>query len=332
MSTAERMQALQIVAPGRVEMIETGRPDPGPGEVLVRVEAVTTCPQWDLHIMGGDPMFPGVQNEYPQPIGQPGHEAVGVVAALGPDVDGLTIGTRVAAWCDPGHDVPGAYAQYVVRTPDQLLEVPGDLSVQSLASLELAMCVRVSFEALRQNVEIAGRRIGIAGLGCAGLVAVQLARAEGAGEVVGYDLSADRREQALALGADTVLDPREVAPVENRETGDDALDAAVDCAGNAQSVQFLMDRTRHAVALFGVLRDEVRYGWRHFGGLALLGYRPHHRAAAEAALAEIVAGRLDLRPLVTETLPLGDYERGLALLREQRALKICFEPSVTGGT
>jgi len=93
-----------------------------------------------------------------------------------------------------------------------------------------------------------------------------------------------------------------------------------------------MDRTREAVSIFGTFREEVAFGWRHWSGLALLGYPftagrvGHNRAAAEAALEQILAGTHDLSPLVTATLPLEDYVHGVELLRQQRAMKVCFLP------
>ena len=69
------MRALQIVAPGEFRIQDVPVPEPGPGQVLLKVLAVTTCPHWDMHIMGGQPMFAGGQLDYPYTIGQPGHEA-----------------------------------------------------------------------------------------------------------------------------------------------------------------------------------------------------------------------------------------------------------------
>ena len=89
-----------------------------------------------------------------------------------------------------------------------------------------------------------------------------------------------------------------------------------------------MDRTRRCVTLFGVLREEVRFGSRHlFGpGLVLSGYGNHNRTAAETALRFILEGRLKLAPLVTHTLPLSEYPTAVQLLREKRAIKILFDP------
>ena len=76
---ATHMKALQVIAPEDFEIREVPVPIPGPGEVLLRVNAVTTCPQWDLHLRHNEPMFLGHQFHYPYALGQPGHEATGVI-------------------------------------------------------------------------------------------------------------------------------------------------------------------------------------------------------------------------------------------------------------
>lgn len=325
------MRALQIIEPGKAEIVEVPEPEPRAGQVVVEVEAVTTCPQWDMHIMGGEPMFPGQELTYPYSPGQPGHEAVGRIVAVADgagDADngvGVRVGDRVAVWRDQDHSQPGCYAERVARNAGDVLVVPEDIEATRLSALELAMCVRVSFELLERMDAVRVERFGVSGLGPSGLVAAQMAKAGGAAQVVGYDLSADRREVSKAWGVDEALDPRECSVVDDPADAA-ALDASIDCVGAPSSVQFLMDRTRNAVALFGVLREPVQFGWRHWAGLTLLGYRPHHRGAAEAALAMILEGSVDLRPLVSTTLPLDRYTEGVELLRSQKAVKVCFTP------
>jgi threonine dehydrogenase-like Zn-dependent dehydrogenase len=313
-----------------VKILEVGRgreftvrdvptPEPGPGEVLLRVEAVTTCPQWDLHLRHDEPMFPGHAFHYPYTPGQPGHEATGTIAAVGEGVTGLTVGDRVSAWRDPSHKKPGCYAQFAVRDAEDVIRVPDSLPAEALASVELAMCVGATFLMLRHMDVLRGRRVGVSGLGPAGLIAAQMARAEGATEVVGFDLSAPRRERAVTVvGLDGALDPRE--PFDGAK-----FDTAVDCVGAKASVETLLDRTRDVVALFGVQREPYTFAPRHYR-LRLCGYPGHSRAAAEYAVGLIAAGLLDLRPLVTHHLPLERYAEGVDLLERQEAVKVCFWP------
>lgn len=321
------MRQLVIVAPGRAEWREVKRPVPVAGEVLVKVLGVTTCPHWDLHIWGGEPMFPGHELRYPYLPGQPGHEAMGEVAAVGEGVTDLSVGDRVVAWRDTGKPRAGFYAQFNTFAAADLLKISATLTPAQIASLELAMCVEVSFQRLDRMGGVAGRRVGVAGLGPGGLVAVQLAKAHGAREVVGIDLVDTRRKLARRLGADEVVAPdAETWPASRVDAR--ALDMAVDCTGVPPSVAFLMDRTRDVVTLFGVVRQDLAYAGRHMWGpgVTLMGYGDHNRAAAEAALGFVEAGRLDLAALVSETLALTRYADGVALLREKRAIKVLFEP------
>lgn len=320
------MKILQILEPGTSAWTDIETPAPKLGEVLVKVTGVTTCPHWDMHILGGKPMFPGMKLEYPYLLGQPGHEAVGEVAAVGEGVKNLKVGDRVAAWRDTGKPRQGFYAQFNTFHEDDLLKVPKYLKDPEIASLELAMCVEVSFQQLASLGGIKGKRIGIAGLGPAGLLGVQMARAHGAAEVVGIDPMPERRDLAFELGAHLVLDPVNDEWPASRSEG--ALDDAIDMTGIPTSIEYLMDRTRRAVALFGVLREEVRFTSRQmFGpGLILMGYADHNRKAAETALQMIVDGQLKLAPLVSQTMSFRDYEAGVELLRQKKAIKILFDP------
>jgi threonine dehydrogenase-like Zn-dependent dehydrogenase len=326
------MKTLQITAPGEFEILDVPTPHPAPRQVLVRVEAVTTCPQWDLHLRHNEPMFPGHNLKFPYSPGQPGHEAVGVVESVGEGVPQVLVGQRVCAWRDPGHDKPGCYAQFVLREADDVIRVPEGLPPESLAPLELAMCVAASFLQLQRAGDLNGR-FGISGLGPSGLIAAQMARDEGATKVVGFDLSPQRREHAIASGiVDEAHDPREVSvevlPVRPAET---ALEWGVDCVGAKASVEFLMDRVSQAVTIFGVQREEIVFAPRHWaGGLLLCGYPGHSREAAEYALSLIEAGKLNLAHLVTHHLPLERYNEGIELLEKQEAVKVCFWPWRSG--
>lgn len=322
------MKILQVTSPTEFTLVDAPTPEPGPGEALVRVEAVTTCPQWDLHLRHNEPMYVGHRFEYPYTPGQPGHEATGFIEALGDGVTDLAVGDRVSVWRDPGHDKPGCYAQYTVRKATDLIRVPEGLPMEATAPVELAMCVGSVFLMLREMNALAGKRVGVTGLGPAGLIAAQMARVEGASKVTGFDLSPARREAALAFTVEEALDPHET-PEDRFPRRPDrglALDCSVDCVGAKASVEFLMDRTAEVVALFGVQREEYTYAPRHYSGLTLCGYKGHHRAAAEYAVDLIRRGKLDLAPLVTHRLPLERYGEGIELLERQEAIKVCFLP------
>src|SRR5262249_40185456 len=184
-----RVKTLQVTTPGKFVIREVPVPEPGPGEVLLKIEAGTPCPQWGPQLRHNEPMFIGHRFEYPFMPGQPGHEATGTVAALGEGVTELATGDRVSAWRDAGHRVPGCYAQYAARKVEHLIRVPAHLPPEATAPVELAMCVGATFLLLRQMEAVAGKRFAGAGLGPAGLIAVPVARAGGGREGVGCELS-----------------------------------------------------------------------------------------------------------------------------------------------
>jgi threonine dehydrogenase-like Zn-dependent dehydrogenase len=323
------MKILQVTAPGEFRIIEQPVADPGPGEALVRIDAVTTCPQWDLHLQHNDPMFVGHQFHYPYTPGQPGHEATGEVVAVGAGVEELKVGDCVSAWRDRGHRRTGCYAQFVVSAAADFIRVPGDLSPEARAPVELAMCVGSAFLMLEEMDAIAGRCFGVNGLGPAGLIALQMARAEGAARIVGFDPSESRRKRALDLGIDAVYDPNVELPGEiGVRPGGPTLQTAIDCVGSKRAVEFLMDRTADALALFGVLREDLTFAPRHWAGLRLCGYQGHSRRAADYAVGLMALDLLNLAPLVTHTLPLEAYGEAIGLLERQEAIKVCFSPWV----
>jgi threonine dehydrogenase-like Zn-dependent dehydrogenase len=320
------MKILQVTSPREYAILDVPTPTPGPGQVLMRIEAVTTCPQWDLHLRHNEPMFVGHRFRYPYTLGQPGHEATGTIEAVGPGVTELAPGDRVSAWRDAGQHVPGCYAHFVVHQVESVIRVPEGPPPEALAPLELAMCVGTVFRMLRDMDVVKGRCFGVNGLGPAGLVALQMAQAEGANTVFGFDPLPARRELAASLGADACFDPtNDLSADFPARPGAPRLETAVDCVGAKASVEFLMDRTSDVVALFGVQREDYTFAPRHYT-LRLCGYKGHSRESAEYALGLIEAGKLNLAPLVTHILPLERYGEGIDLLEARQAVKVCFMP------
>ena len=325
------MKCLQIIEPGRFQVMDLPIPKPLAGEVLVKVHAVTTCPQWDMHIFTGVPMFdPKEKINYPYTPGQPGHETAGEVVEVGAGVTEFSPGDHVAVWKSWGQVNPGSYAQYFLLDEEKLIKAPKDIDWSRIASMELAMCVSAVFLNLSSMGEVKGKRVGVSGLGPAGLIAVQLARAEGASEIIGFDLNPDRLKYAETLGLNRGLDPRsgEGKNFPRRWEGAE-IEVAIDCVGAKQSVEYMMDVANETVALFGVQREDYNYTLRHWRppGLKLIGYPGHSRAAAEYALGKVISGELKLDRLITHYMEFENYADAVKLLQEQRAVKVCFKPN-----
>jgi propanol-preferring alcohol dehydrogenase len=212
------MKACFLRAPARIETnpLELGdlpKPEPGPDEILVRVEVCGVC-RTDLHVIEGE--LPPKKS----PV-IPGHQAVGHVAARGAGADRLSIGSRVGvAWlhktdgtceycrrgeenlCDDpqftGYTVNGGYAEYMVAPQDFVYPLPENLHAEQAAPLLCAGII--GYRCLRLSGVKAGARLGLYGFGAAGHVAIQVARYWG---VEVYASTRDSRHQDLAkeLGA-----------------------------------------------------------------------------------------------------------------------------------
>jgi threonine dehydrogenase-like Zn-dependent dehydrogenase len=246
---------------------------------------------------------------------------VGFVEEVGDGVASYRAGDRVAVWRDSGPTRTGAYAQYLALPAENVVPVSTSLEPEEIAPLELAMCVQVSFDQIMQFGTLSGASIGVTGLGPAGLIAVQMARAYGAESIVAYDPVPSRCRLALSLGADEAMDPAS----ENRS--DSFLDVGMDMTGLRTAIDFLIQRSTKAVTMFGVVREDLVFPpSKWYGGFALVGYGSHNLGAAKRALTLINQDRLRLAPLVTHRLGLDHYAEAVALLESKEAIKVLFDP------
>ena len=158
------MQACVIVEPGRAAVRTLDRPEPGPGQVLLRLEGSGVCAS-SLPLWEGRQWF-----EYPQPPGAPGHEGWGRVTAVGAGVSRLREGERVAALSYRAH------AEYDVAAADTVVRLPGALDGMAVPGEPLGCACNI-FK--RSGIE-AGQTVAIVGIGFLGALLTQLASHAGA--------------------------------------------------------------------------------------------------------------------------------------------------------
>lgn len=217
------MRAAQLVEYGKpFEVRETPIPDPGPGEILVRIGGSGVCHS-DLHVRSGEmPMLPGL----PWTLG---HENAGWVEALGPGVEGVEVGLPVAVFggwgcgrcrlCLSGQEQvcnvlmwggigrPGGYAEYLVVPAARHLVPLGDLDPATSAPLTDAGLT--PYHAVRQALPrlVPGSTAVVIGVGGLGHFGLQFVRELSPARIVAVDVAASKRSLALELGADLALDP-----------------------------------------------------------------------------------------------------------------------------
>lgn len=267
--SAKMMKAAVVRAFGKPLVIEdVPVPVPGPGEILVKVKACGVC-HTDLHAASGD--WP----VKPVPPFIPGHEAAGVVAALGPDVTDFKLGDAVGvAWlhdacmrceyCETGwetlcehqhntgYSVNGGFAEYVVASAAFAARLPAGVDFAAIAPI---LCAGVTtYKGLKETDARPGEWVVISGIGGLGQVAVQYAKAMGL-KVVALDIAEDKLELGRAAGADRAVNALSADAVDTvlRDTGGGAhgvLVTAVSTAAFAQALK--MVRRKGTVSLVGL--------------------------------------------------------------------------------
>lgn len=333
---------------GEVELREMPEPEAGPGEVLLEVAAAGVCgsdiEMWRHHITF-------VVNT---PVIQ-GHEFGGTIAALGEGVRDWAIGDRVvsetAAYicgrcplcrageynlCPTrlgfGYGTNGAFCRYL-RVPERCLHrVPESVPFEHACLTEPAC---VSYNALvAKSSPHPGEPIVIIGPGPIGLFAVQVAAILGAWPIVLVGTSVDRArmEVGLATGAThTVLADEEDPLALVRElTGGLGAPLVLDAAGNEKALALAMA----AVARNGQI-TKVGWGPKPVGlsldpllskAVTLQGVFSHTWRTWEAVLRLMESGRLQMEPMVTQDLPITEWERAYHLVEDREAVKIVLRP------
>ena len=249
--SAGTMRASVLRAAGDLTVEDCPIPVPAPHEVLVRISSVGVCGS-DVHYYEHG-RIGSFQVTEPLVLG---HEASGVVEAVGTAVKRLSPGDRVSL--EPGvpdlacpqciagrynlcedmkfHATPpydGSFAEYVVHHELFTHPVPDSLSDDAAALLEP---LSVALWACEKGGVTAGSRVLVTGVGPVGLLVVQVARALGASEVVASDVNAQRLELARTLGATRVFDPSGDGPPASFRP-----DVLLDCSGIPAAIRAAVD-------------------------------------------------------------------------------------------
>jgi propanol-preferring alcohol dehydrogenase len=215
-------------------------PTPGPGQILVKTEACGVC-HTDLHAAKGDwPLKPSLPFI-------PGHEAIGLVVALGAGVTIVKEGDRVgvpwlysacghceyclSAWetvCAEaqfgGYTKNGGFAEYILADPNYVAHIPAGLSAQEAAPI---ICAGITtYKGIKETQAKPGEWIAISGAGGLGHLAIQYAKAMGL-QVCAVDIDDGKLAHATSLGADFVV---------NAKTGDPAAAVKKGTDGGAHGV------------------------------------------------------------------------------------------------
>jgi L-iditol 2-dehydrogenase len=330
---------------GNVEYIDFPEQDPWPGSVKIQVKATGICGT-DLHIFRDE--FPSI------PPVVLGHEFGGQIVAVGPGVKNYKVGDRVMSelpvapcgrcrYCKTGFlnlcmnrkglgwSANGSFAEYVIAEEQVLHRIPDQLDYEEAALCEpLAVA---SYGVIELTGVKAGDIVYVAGPGPIGLLAAQVARAEGAVVVIG-GIGADQKRLDLAgrLGIDHIVNVENEDPsiILNRLTQNLGADVVFECSGaGASSLQCLNSVRKGGkytqMGLFGkpVQMDFDRIVTKEVN---VQGVFSSNWRAWDRALRLVTQDRIELKPLVSHRFPLSQWRTAFDLLWSREGLKILLFP------
>ncbi len=329
------MKAALLYAPGDLRIEEVPDPQPGPGEVLIRIRACGVCPS-DVRAFTGE----RGGKAYPRFLG---HEWAGEILALGPEVEGWKVGDRVVPewrticgycyycrrgifnYCTRVRGIRGGFCELGVAPAPNLRLIPENLSFEEAAFSEpLACCINGS-EALNLRL---GDDVVVIGCGPIGLKHIQLARAQGA-IVIACDLIPERRQKALELGAHFALDPQGEDPINRVKdlTEGRGANAVLIAIGNPQAIQMGIEMAgiNARINLFAgtyppaeIPLDPNKVHYRQLFITGTHDYTPHHFSTAVKLLQHQI---VKVNPLISHRFSLEETEQAFNLSRERKGLK-----------
>ena len=323
-------------------------PQPGPGEVLVKIAFCGICHS-DLSLINGT--FPAQL-----PVVTQGPEASGTIVELGAGVTGWSVGDRVilAAGKQCGQcpncrrgdfdncmatqimafAYDGAWAEYSLAQAIGLTRIPDNVSFEQAAIL--ADAVSTPFGAVVHTGKVGvGESVGVWGVGGVGTHIVQLARLVGAAPIIAMDLNPVVRERALELGADFAFDSRDenlsarIAEI----TGGRMLDVAFDAVGLKVTFEQALANIGVGCRMVAVglsdqspsIGDTTMFGLSRRQVLGHLGY---HNSDIETLARLVSLGRLDLSRSISAVVSLEDIATGIEMLETQQGnpIRILVKP------
>lgn len=351
----ETMRAAVLFGPGDIRIVDRPVPRPGPGEVLVRVAMCGTCGT-DLKIFDG---------HFPQtpPFGEftPGHEWTGTVAAVGETVDEFAVGDRVCieahsgcGRCDncvtgrytaclnygnaakahraTGMTANGGFAEYAVHHVRALYPMPANVSFADAVLVTTAGTGLYGLDVA--GAYIAGQDVAIIGPGPVGLMTVQACKQLAARQVILVGTRESRLELGAELGADHVVNAREVDPVRAilDLTDGQGVDMTIEASGGPATPQQCVEATKRGgkILVVAFYPGEVTFDLSAMvrKDITLYTSRGEGGNNVKRAVAMAGTGKLHGERLITHRFDLDDIAEAFRVLREREGdpMKVVITP------
>lgn len=330
------------------ELQEVDIPKIGDLDVLIKVKATSICGT-DVHIYNWDE-WSASRVKPPYVFG---HEFAGEVVEVGSKVTKVEKGDYVSAEthivchncpqcltgkfhiCENtqiiGVDTNGCFAEYVALPEENLWKNPEDMPTD-IASIQEPMGNAVHTVL---NGDVAGKNVAIIGCGPIGLMAVGVAKAAGASQVIAFDLNPYRLELAEKMGATTVVNSGEEDPVAKAKslTNNHGVDVVCEMSGHPvamdQGFKMIMNGGRVSIlslpvkpVTLDITNDVV------FKGVEVQGITGRKMFETWQQVSRLLqSNQVDVTPIITHHLPLEDFEKGFALMNEGKCGKVVLHPN-----
>ena len=330
-------------APG-LSMTDVPMPEVGHNDLLIKITKTAICGT-DIHIWNWDDW---AQKTIPVPM-HVGHEYVGVVAGMGSEVQGFTIGQRVSGeghitcgYCrncragrrhlcrnttGVGVNREGAFAEYLVIPAFNAFPIPDDIS-DDLASIfdpfGNAVHTALSFN-------LVGEDVLITGAGPIGIMAVAIAKHVGARHVVITDVNDYRLELARQMGATRAVNVgrEDLKAVMQELHMTEGFDVGLEMSGNPHAFRQMLDVMNHGgkVALLGIPPANTAIDWNQviFKGLEIKGIYGREMFETWYKMVALIQSGLDITPIVTHHFKVDDFEAGFAAMLSGQSGKVILD-------
>lgn len=330
---------------GNVDIQKRPIPTPGPRDVLVRIAASAICGT-DVHI---EEWNDWAKKRVPPGI-IIGHEFVGEVVEAGAEVANVRVGDIVSAethivcntceLCRNGNrhvcgntttigvHRDGSFAEYIAFPAENAFVCNPALPVEVLSMMEpCGVAVHGATE-----FQLAGKNVAIVGCGPIGSMAAAVAKMLGARLIVAVEPNAMRAEMARRMGADVIVNPLAVDPVEEmREiTKSRGIEVVLEFSGNIPGVKAALAycAPEAKIAAAGLPSKHLDFDLAEFAyrGLTLKGIAGRLMYKTWEDMAGLLQAGLDISPVVTHFLPMSEYGEGLRLMKNGECGKVILKP------
>ncbi len=349
----DQMNAAMFYAPMDVRFERIDIPEPGPGELLVRIKAALTCgTDIKTYERGHPTIIPKVPSTF-------GHEFSGDVVALGEGVAELSVGDRVCTcnavpcgqcfYCKIGHRnlcenlliLNGAYAEYIV-IPERMVKhnvykLPDGMTYEEAAVSEP---LGTAVHCIRRSGILPGDSVVVLGSGPLGLMLSRLAHLRGARVILSGQITEERRRVAAGFGVNEFIDIRQftdpaerVKIVKGLTDGNRGVDVALEAAGKPPAWEEAVQMIRKAgtVVFHGGCKSGTTISLdtraMHYEEHTLIGVYHQDPDDYRRAFNLLASRQVDGRQFITEELPLNQLLDAFARVRRYEGIKFAIDPN-----